>query len=208
MSIRASQSARVEQLLLDMGRGLDHNVLIELHGADIWNDSLLLAAARVAQTDPVLDIPQDILLGALAHPLTDYSTRAQALVHRAWRISMEGGFAKKFAITALAWMKSNNVDLDSVLAEQAWLELGKRHSKQAKDPNYHGLAWTQVDAADHILSATEPYVGVALELRKWACSNDCALPNTLLAFRRGQLKIDAAIARGELIIPPEKLPKI
>lgn len=208
MSAGDSLSARVDQLLLDLGRGVDIDVLVEVYGHDDWNAAVLLAAAGKQVDTGEADIPQDILIQALASEHTTPFTRAQGLVHRACRISLDGGFAAKFAFAAVVQLKQLGVELGNGQGELAWLELGKRHSRQAKDPNYQGLGWAQVDAADHILAALEPHVGPAPELRKWACSADCALPNTLLAYRRGQLKINAAKARVDLGLVPKSPPAI
>ena len=195
MSIGAIDHAQVDQLLLDMGRGLEPGVLVEIYGTEKWNQALSLAGAG----NQARGIPDDILMDALAYKSTLIQTVAHALCNRVWRAAQEDNPVEKFAAWAVSELSGRGVVLDSPEAEDAWLELGQTYSQHARAPNYGGLGWTRVDAADHLLAALEPHVGLATKLRKWACSGQCALPNTLLAFRRGQIRINAAKARGQAV---------
>lgn len=195
MSTRAIDHAQVDQLLLDMGRGLEPGVLVEIYGTENWNQALSLRGAE----NQFRKMPDDIFIDALAYKSTRARTVAYALGHRVWRAAQEDNPVEKFASWAVSEISGKGVVLDSPEAEDAWLELGQTYSQHAREPNYGGLGWTRVDAVDHILAAVEPHVGLATKLRKWACSGQCALPNTLLAFRRGQLRINAAKARGQTV---------
>lgn len=191
---------RVDQLLLDLAAGGDFDALIEAYAPIAWNEGLIRAATQIDLLYPNRvenqQVSNEVLFEALAHPQTTDRTRAEVIIRRGTDIAMTGQPAKPVINKAISVLRQHEVNLGRPEAEAAWLEVGKLHSEHAKIPG-NGLNWALADSADYFLASLEPYVGAAPALRAWACSNDCALPNTVLAFRRGKLRLDAARAREE-----------
>lgn len=197
MSIGATENAQVDQLLLDLGRGVDIDALVQMYGEDTWNQAIGCAVEKYGLGETQVEVPEDILTCALTHEDTSAKNRARGLVQKIWKASLQDVPVKTLVSSEVLDFKARGVKFDTPEDEQAWAELGQTYSQKARELHHESLGWTRVDAADHLLAALEPYVGDAQALRKWACSSDCALPNTQLAFRRGQLRITAAKARGQ-----------
>jgi hypothetical protein len=189
---RANAAAIAVAHGLSMGR--PPGVLLAEQGVEAWNAGVLMAAAEPHHGHwPVDDGP---LLDALAHPATTDTVRAHALLARAVTRTQQGEHPQTAAAVGVEGMVARHVDFTSEETAQAWLTLGQANSRMARErPDDLPLAWEQIDVADHQLAALEARLGPAPTLRAWACSSDCALPKTLLAFRRGQVRIEAARAR-------------
>lgn len=188
--MRPSQHA--DAILLQVKQGTPIPAILNEYGKAEWNAAVLVAAAENGMFE------QTMLADMLAHKETAEPVLAKSLVLVCAQAVAKG---EDPHMTAAGWVEAvyrkrlRQTDLKS--ATESWLNLAVRASQRMKQEHTGKQnPWIQADMIDHLLAILEPLLGEADSLRAWACSQDCALPNTRAAFRRGKLRWEAAKARA------------